>query len=590
MQMMHKIHTSRIGLWLAMIALLVMVVMPASANDVPTLSDLARYVPADYDVYGAVQIDDATIASVDGLVASVAQRFGEDAPPSVGMVRDMILSNLAPGYTWEDVKDWMGGYIGFATTTQAIDTSDFEFFENEQDSPTLLLIPVTDSAGAQAFVEAIAEEFNLESEVVGDFTVYANPRRLLTPTTALGEDVILIRTTAVDPASIVSQGDSLADVPDFAETLALLPAENYGAVLYVDIFSDIARLVTEDSSDDELAMMQTLGMDIPALFEAIGSQAIGATLLENNTLALDVVANVRDMATLEAMGGSMFMARPANLDWLANVPAGAAFTILSSDFGTQLLMGVEQMQAQAEMLDSALADMGVGLNDDEVGARALDDAIAFALLSYQGMSGQTLEETFGWMTGDIALAANISLGDNGIRFDQATILENTDPEAAQATLVAVQNLLTELGVAVNVGDDGSLLVSEVRELFELIQDAESDLQAIDASMFELVGTTTDTLALSGTRPAVQRVLSHAENGGDSLLDSPAYQRALPTFLPDTQALFFVDIAALRSVVERIPDANELGMVLSVLDSLSITGVQSADGTGVARLSVTLAGE
>jgi hypothetical protein len=107
MQMMHKIHTSRIGLWLAMIALLVMVVMPASANDVPTLSDLARYVPADYDVYGAVQIDDATIASVDGLVASVAQRFGEDAPPSVGMVRDMILSNLAPGYTWEDVKDWM---------------------------------------------------------------------------------------------------------------------------------------------------------------------------------------------------------------------------------------------------------------------------------------------------------------------------------------------------------------------------------------------------------------------------------------------------------------------------------------------------
>jgi hypothetical protein len=563
---------------IALVALLMLLLgtMTGAAKSSEELSDLARYYPAISPAYAAIRTDAAFIDELGDLMLALDGKLnGAFGGMTLRDVLDQAAQNLDRDADFATSFAWLG-------ETAAIGITDPDFHSidtTEADQAVIVAFAVSDSDAAAEFLDILHEAGFVKETVSGGFLYYPEEsseqtQSVLaeTPTLFLGEDVLLIRPSSFDPESLVPAFDeTLADNPDFQAAMERLPLDDYNAVAYVDPMLLEAQM-QEAMNDASMPMMMN-PLDVLA---ALGPQSAGFRLLDGRNLVMDVAVHVADPAAFEAAGGHFRDAEPIDLAFTNNLPATTALFIQDTGLGAQLIDGLAQMEVLGDFYDEAW-DNGE-LDFDQEQLRQLDEAAVFLRQTFEGLSSLSLQEAFGWMTGDYVAFLNIHEGiseEIPALPDFGVFVEVTDSAAADALTSATPEILDQLGL--DYVDENGFLVVPV--FGDMAQSNDLDL---------IIGNNGDLLAF-GTRPGTEALL----NGEGGLADTEAFQYASQFFLEDTQVLayaYFPPLTEIASVLAENGDSDARSAVLALglFESGSISAVTDGNGSGTVRLILTLA--
>lgn len=555
---------------LMVLLILVFSALPAGATSVEELTDLARYYPVNAPMFASMRIDDEFIDTLDTIAQDVDAKLG-------GMMGgmtlrdglDMIAMELDPEADFESAFGWAGDTVAVGI----IDPENPVRLDNSQEEPTVIAVSVADARAAELFLDNLIGAAYDKTDTNAGGILYNPPEPDADmPTIYLAEDVLLLRPSSLVSETLVPVFDaSLADNPQFEETMARLPLDDYNAVLY---FHPIMARTAIEEAQMELSDLP-VDINLTDMFTALGPQSAGFTILDGRNFVMDMAIHVQDMTALQvALGtGNIYATyEPIDVEFLSNLPANTALFSQGTNFGQQVLASFAAWEEMGDLYDERY-ETGA-LSYDEEDLRYLDEGAVFLRQSFEGLTGLTLEEAFGSLTGDYVAYLNILpssfeeipvLPDFGMMID----INNSD---SSALVSALPNLLYDLGV--DYEEEEGLLV--VPLLGDLVGD-----NALDMLMGEQ-----DGLLVSGTRSGISAI------GSDSMADSDAFQNASQYFVEGAQSLAYINFAPLNDIVGSLaqmgdPDMQELALILPLLESASATVTMDESGSGQVRLIISL---
>lgn len=573
-------------------------VAPVAATPVDELTDLAQYAPADSFLFATVRTDAGFFETLDGVLQNTAEALPPGLLPpgfSVQAALDMLGQSAAldPNADFESALGWLGDSIALAVgSNDALPPTTFE----TQESGTYVLYSVSDQVGAADFVDNIvANDFaEYERSKLGNGTLWApaDPERYdWRPTYYLVEGALIQRTTSVDPQSIAQAFETnLAASERFTASLDALPGDDYNALVYNDFAGIIAPLLTMATEFGEMdATLADMLDSVTELIDILGPQVLGFTIVDGRSLTIDLGQTYTDLDALAGLGSPVVAGEPLSFGFTNSAPADTALYIQDTGFGTDIVNGFAALDMLSDFLEAqfpdAQFDLMSGQIDEEYLVYLLNDVLAFTRLTFQALTGESIEDAFGWMTGDYGIYAGVALFDMGISVDLGLLVENTDADEAAEFLTGTANLARELAGDPIVADDGTVTLTVVPDTLSILTGANADTFSV---LDLLVGANEDVLAL-GLRPGVEAVL--AGNGG--LAETEAFTSAQAYFLPDTEILYYVAFEPFVGLVEQFaaldPSIGLVAQLIGLLESASITAtVDTETGVANARFVITLA--
>lgn len=571
--------------WISLpVVLLMLLVMslPAAAIPLDDLTALAQVAPEESAIFAALRTDAGYIETLDGLLAQAGDQTGLiPIGATLANVLDLAAQNVDrenDDASFETVfRSWLGDTVGFAAVM------------TDSNNPVpLLIFSVTDREAAADFVTTSNEEL-VETDLNGA-TLYVDPERSWEPQYLLTDTHLFLmdsRDAEAFATQLLTQETSLADNPTFQEARDALPLDDYNIFFYNDFLS-----LLDEQMMGEMAMgMGMLGLDslfdMQALLDSMGAQAMGFTIQDGTSLVIDTAQRVEASEALTnlTIGGMNF--EPLNPDFLASVPADSVAVAHATRFGPALVDSLNLLELVGEALDDEFESRVRGIDDEEVAVLLLDDLVTFMRLSFKGLTGQTVDEAFGWMTGDYATYLRVlDYGDAGYSADGGVILNNDDPAAAEAFVQGQRNALNDLYVSYD--DSDNMIV--VPYISDILRSALGDNNPFGQDLDLLLGWNDDLLAF-GTRPGVTQIMS-----GDmaSLADDDRYQAATAYFLPDAQSIAYLNLAPMSPLLTDLaeaasaPELNAVVSVLGLIESSSVSAVYNEDTSiSSVRMVITL---
>lgn len=539
--------------------MLLLSVWPAAALPTEDLTDLARYVPADAPVFVAVRSDDAYLETLDDLLDQLGTSFTPLRAIDIDTLLDLAVASLGQGEDGDFdtlVRPWLGDTIALAIVDNSIIAS------NADPEALRLLASISDQDAAESFFDRLGG-FAFEKTESDSAILYSSSDASF----VIYDDAIVIAPAPLaEPEGLLSEATaSLAATDVFQTTLALLPEDDYNLAAYLDVATLLAPLVPSIQPELDDA---NLNIDAGAALAALGPQALGATILDDRSLTLDIYANVADPDALTAAGIPLDPTiDPISLDFLSNVPADTPLFLQDRGLGQALLDGLNQAEMLGEMFDEQFEQGLLSFNQQAL--TQVDDVVTFIRLSFQGMAGLSLEDAFGWMTGDYVVYADADFQTEQRILPILGIVASGEGDAS-ATLDGFENLFTELDLFAE-RDGDTITIPAVADIFE------------DDSLDIILSAGDGSLSL-GTRSALAT--------DASILDSPVYTTAQSAFLPNSQTLAYIDITTLAErlgkLAQLVNDPQlDLGLqLLAGFESASITAVYDETGSGAVRLVLT----
>ena len=555
--------------------LMMLTAFPAAAVPAQDLGALAAYLPEDTVAYVALRSDEAFFDELDGVLQTAIAKLppGMLPPITVGDLLDQLGANTG-GDDWEST---FGSWLGDSFALAYVDPEQLL----EMDSNGLRgVFEVKDAQAAAQFLKSI--EFDLVTEPYQDGAlIYPSDAGTYDSYYFLNDEVLIVTSTGFDFDIetqgidwFINTGASLADNPDFIASLDRLPLDDYNGVGYlsVDAFIPLAAEI-QDELEYELSGFP-LDLDLPAVFAALGAQSAGITVLDGRSLTLDIAANVTDPVALEAAGITLDGGQAISLDFTARFAPDTVAFLQDTGIGANILQSIAQAKAIGDFYEEE-AEVRF-LNDEEQALQFVDDAITFVELAWQGMSGQSLEDSLSWMTGDFAVALRATDGDIfPLLPDIGLVIDSPNDDDAMIYVDSVYNIFYELGWRIGDVEDGSFALTSFAEGFN-----DPDLTIIMDGTDGIFSLGTPTFS------------GDMRDGGASLTDTDSFGVAQSTFLPDTQFLAYINAAPLVPVAQTLAqfedDFEMIEVLLPVLDSANVTAVYDETGSGVVRLVLTVA--
>lgn len=552
------------------------------------LTEKANYFPVNTGIYAAIRTDEAYFDTLGGTL----DQLSGDLLGEVDL-RGFLdeLANELSGDTFDaGIRPWLGDNVALGVILNE------DIFSAEV-PPVLLAIDTSDIDAARAWVDENLGS-DLEDYLIEDragFTIYIPSRESLVAF-GFSEDTLFMAATP-DLIPGPTREARLGSVEGFSASIAALPQPPYNALIYVD-----SAAVQQLSLD----MLEMSGQQVPGalaqLSTNLSAQAIGFTLLDDTTLAVDMVTLPLGDMFGEDLALNMTPARPLDMDFAAHIPIDAGLVLWLSEFGPTTQRGLDNIAALSGWLRDnggllALAGLPMDMIPSQQAALLSsftpDDIINALRIGIAGLTGLSLErDILPALPGDAAAFLRFDYLNEELPIlpDGAVVFGAADAEAA-ADLVDsfyAASQAYETGYTREIiGEDGRALVLPLASVL-----SETYLPELDI----LAGALDDTFAL-GTRAAVQDSLM-MQAGLDS---SVTYQTASTYFLPDAQQVAYIGAGSLSFQLDNVirslrlndpfsldRDLVDLRNLLALLESATISAVVDEEGGSIGRLALTLA--
>jgi hypothetical protein len=442
-----------------------------------------------------------SIAGVDdlgGLIASELESSASDSDEEFDYAKE--------------VEPWLGEKGGLS----------FQDYDGEDFHGYGFAVQTTDANATQAFIDHLASESDEPVEEGSydgvDYTVETEEEDQLVA--VVGDFLVVAENKPTFEAIVdASNGESLADVEDYASTVDAAPSGSFA-----DIFVDIGALIDQSGGAIDPEAQQFLdsaGID-PEEATALASVIPGSDQIE-----IDISTDLGD----ELEGGDVSQL-------LGSLPADSLAAVAAPNFGDRFKEAVDQIDADgipgeipAGEFKSTLKEAGIDL--DKISASV----------------------------GDLAVFAE---GSSESSLAGAAVLTTTG--AGEAT-----NTVSNVGLLLRAsGTPGITAISGKASGFSIRSDDLGPKPLVVAAQGERI-------AIAYGLPAAKQAL--ATDSGQTLADSPTYGEALSS-LGSTPITGFVDGPAALSLASALIPADEKeGFLdakpyLSKIDYLAIGGDQT----------------
>jgi len=584
----------RLGLLLTLMGLLVISGVSA-ARSPQELTALASYYGEDNVIFASIRTDPGFFETLDGVLSRVQRFFPDDVPPV--SVTD-LLDTAAMQLSGEDFASGVGTWLGETAAVGMVLTPEVAERMNNNESPPLLIgLEISDAGAAETFIEAQLPR-NADNEVTGytvnresGFVVYT-PDDPNNPFIALGSDALFVATYP-DILPLTAPASSLSASGDFNTLISALPEPDYNAVFYLN---------TPALNETVLAANEDMGMPTTPLTQQLtdlsGSQAWGFTILQGDTLTVDLAARFSNPDAVSELGIELPVVPPIDPAFTARIPADSVLVIQSPDFGPTTQTSLDQIRTLSRFIDEnggLLALIGIPsefLAPEEAFAMesfSLNGVLALVNTSFSGLTGLSLErDVLPVLDGDVASYVRVLPGTRPelpVTPDFGLIFQTSNEAGAEAlvdSLISASNAYGSGFMVEAYGEGAALVIPALR-----------DLSGIDDPALDLLFAAPGDIFAFGTRPAVE----YTRGDGPGLDSTATYQAASTVFLPNPTNLLYIDVAPLGTLLEDLIDNGTLPLsqeivqvraALSLLESATITSTMTDDPTlAVSRMTLTL---
>ncbi|MDW8171050.1 MAG: DUF3352 domain-containing protein [Anaerolineae bacterium] len=575
-------------------------VQAVGVNEGP--ASMVRYFTANTQLFLSVRIDDGYIETLDGVLSRVTRKLGENGVPvpPISLAALLATNDFGNGITYADIRAWLGDYAAIGLGNLALAFTDPSAF-NSGEAPLLAVVAIKDKAAAVAFFERIIPSGSLDKSELGDYTIFTDGGTIL----AFSNEVMVI-TNRRDQLPGITRIATLDSRNDLQEAFRRLPAPSYNILAYVDGQS-FWNLIFDQLPPDQIRLLEQQGFSRGA----IGPVALGATILEGRTLAIDFVqqTNVPVIPGFDPLSAEFLGLIPANIDALL-AATNLSGTIDSTLASISLTFQQSGQTDPRQQIDGFLRTFGINLQEDLLSWTTGGYALLFGL--------------------DIDAVLNLVVDPSRLETfrerlpaDFGLLIEATDPARAKTFARKLSTIIR--GAVAN----DSNLSQQVRVGQTTIGSADVTTLTVD---IEVLGEALPVTLVVGAddRAFFLGLQGTAEDvflGSAKLIDTPAYQDAASFFVPNPSQLlytndeglletflpFVISAALVPSIgnifgqiaddlqssddglaqtVQNIQDtANQVALVArafnAVVASSSATGAILGDGWSTGRLALTL---
>jgi hypothetical protein len=577
--------------------LLLLSAFPATADITTTdLNALAEYYPADTVGFASIRTDQAYIDTLDVLFERVVTYLPASQRPPIGLtdlansavqiigltsvseLTDLLGATAAAGI-WLDPDRGLNGDPRFLISAQVDNPAD--------------LIALIDVQTAQLVEADQLKRTDDDGTIIYTTTESFTGMPIAAAVTA---DALLL---SQELAMLGLEGfdRTLASADDFSAAYARLPENEYnvGAYLNVTPVQDVIE------GTPELADLPDV---IDRINQATRPTVLGATLLDEDTLALDVATSV-DRSVYEELGIVQPDSTPVDVDFARHVPADTPLVIFGTGLGQGLqasfdsLRNISAVISESGGLSAVIDPTGTLLATEErLAVDSLDPSLVIGAFSlpFAAGTGLSLErDVFPVIDGNAALYTRVipTNPESQLAFltpailDFALVIETSNPDGTAA-------IVEQLGTAADLYDtpipreaygNGNALVFPTLEVAQFGTSNELDL---------LLGVS-DDLFVFGTRTGATESLAPQA----ALSDNAAYQRAQTYFLTDASQVWYIGTEPILESLNFLAETGQLPLstladvyrAVSLIESSSITSSVSDGGsTAVIRAVITLSPE
>ena len=590
--------TKRLVIILLALALTALSIVPLAAQDadaptIESVTGLARFFPDTTPLFVSWRIDDGYIGTLDTLVTRAAESFDLPLEQSLFDLLDETASQLPGGGTFDStIRTWLGDTVAFGVLSLNDLFDDKP--ENDNTTPFLVALDITDRDAARAFFEFILVNNSYTSEETDAYTLFLPPQNEF-----FNESYVMITDDALFVSSsqvalpLETIAAPLSSASYFIDTFALLPEPTYNGTFFFNVQGYVDALAAAPQFDE-------MGVDFNALFEAISTvvsaQAVGFTILGDDSLVMDIAQPIGDSAAFEDAGFAMLNNMGAIDPAFARfMPSETALVVHGVNLRDSLTVQAQNLQAQIEMQAEILENSGMadGFDVDQI-----ISSITTAGALFEGATGlDPIDDVLAWMDGDYAVILDVSDAAtqiesidqlaNALPADFAIIIDaTTDPEAAAAAVTGIGDALTVIletteEVTITQETFGSanayVLTVEIPDLNDPVQ---------------LVIGSDENVFVIGTERLVRFALS--PDGG---LDSDAsYQDAQTYLLPDSSAVAYIFDTRLQNLLalaaglanaQSDSQFRDASIILDIFGQSSISIAYGDDNTSFIRAVLTL---
>ena len=584
-----------IGLFaiVALVAVLGALALTAAAAPAVELNQLAVYFPSKTPIFASVRTDDDYFTALQTIVDRVNSAFRRADIPNI---QDSLTEAIGRSGLFDEdatfsseVRPWLGDVASFGILS--LDVFSNYNRRDDDEAPALFAVVITDRAAAEAFFEAALSETDYETQTLGNFNVYTIDDEP-TVQVAIGDDVLFVTN---DPAALPLEGAptaSLGSSTAFSDALTRLPADDYNLTAYVDAGELYSRLLANNPE-----IPQAFGSSMVAFMENMPPIATGGTILNDNSLTIDIAT---DLNATRAMYGEMGLEfpeyAPLNPQFLERVPAGMPLVFHGNNLQAAYRLGISQLQLQANMVSEMMEGEDAAMTAEQV-----RQGISVATIAIQGITGLNLEdELLPALTGDFALYFGLGAAlqedevtmaslMSGLPFEFGMVFQITDPTIIPTLVDGVNNALNALP---SEAEDGTRFIlgadtiggTQVTTLRIITEDSPFPIDLVIGGDEEVFVIATPDSARASLNP----------DGG--LLADTDYQEASATFLPSPSAIYYLSNDGLAPLQEFLPlivgRGNREGVeafrgFLNFVSSGSISGSYTED-VALSRMVLTLA--
>lgn len=538
--------------------ILVLVVVPAAAQDrvpAPDVWRLAEFAPADTVLYAAIRTD-------TGFRESTAVMLDRLEPLLGGTGIHEFFEDL---FTEEIFNTFMGDSIALTVLT---DEADFDNLLEDR-APVAITFGLYDAAAAETF---ILDNLGERMRTANGWKVYTDDG---SDGWALLRDDVLVVTPHMPYVDQLMSGDygKLTNDATFQGTTGRLPLDRYDMVIYAD-----AGVVTSAIEAEERGSRPPRRNNEArtAVLSMLGHWAIGGANVGGRDLILDMAWQYGDLSGMAPFGftADTIDGPPIDPDFAAKVPASTLLYVQSSYFGGALHQTFEMMNVFGALMAD---DPGVVSPRTQplINADLGKTARAAATLALAAATGLNLEEdVIEPLDGEFALHFGVYTTSTAIGIAPSAGIVLDESGMGERYMTALTSTLDRAGFPINrISQRGGGEALDLSAFVDPVLMSYEHSLAADPNFDVWFGTNGDVMAL-GTAPSVQHALT---GSGESLADTDGYAHAVEaTFLPDAQAVLYINVGALDDVPQLAPRGAET--LTALIESVSASA--RADEMGI----------